>query len=198
MFMPNAPSTEVIEQSALGFGRHTADWFEQAQPPTHDGPDGAVAVAMIDGKGAPTATDSELARRRGKRRRCRSRSKRHRGRERRRRWPKKPRRNKGDKSKNARVGTLVLIYTLRREGNKLVGPLNVWVYVSFASKRHAFQIAQRELRKRGFAPEQCGPGSGKLVQFLSDGDNDLERYRARYLPHAEHTLDCIVTRPASA
>jgi len=28
-FVPNAPSTEVIEQAVLGLGRHTADWFEQ-------------------------------------------------------------------------------------------------------------------------------------------------------------------------
>jgi hypothetical protein len=29
-FVPDAPSTEVIEQAVLGLGRHTADWFEQA------------------------------------------------------------------------------------------------------------------------------------------------------------------------
>jgi hypothetical protein len=29
------------------------------------------------------------------------------------------------------------------------------------------------------------------VQFVSDGDNDLERYRAEYLPHAQQTLDVI-------
>jgi hypothetical protein len=191
MFMPNAPSTEVIEKSALGFGRHTADWFEQAPPPSHDGPDGEVLVVQIDGKGAPTATESELKRRRGKRRRCPIRSKRHRGRERRRRWPKKPRRMKGDKSKNARMAHLVLIYSLRREGDRLVGPLNQWVHASFADKRQAFAVAQREVRKRGFSPEQCKAGSGKQVQFLSDGDKDLEHYRAIYLPHAEHTLDCI-------
>jgi hypothetical protein len=191
MFMPNAPSTEVIEKSTLGFGRHTADWFEQAPPPSHDGHDGEVLVVQIDGKGAPTATESELKRRRGKRQRCSIRSKRHRGRERRKRWPKKPRRAKGDKSKNARMATLVLIYSLRREGDKLVGPINQWVHASFASKQQAFVIAQREVHKRGFAPEQCGPNTGKRVQFLSDGDPDLEHYRPIYLPHAEHTLDCI-------
>jgi hypothetical protein len=193
MFIPQAPSTEVIEQSALGFGRHTADWFEEAPPPDRDGPDGEVLVVMADGKGAPTATETELKRRRGKRRKKKlpTSSKRHRGRERRRRHPKKPRRKKGDKSKNARMATLVLMYTLRREGDRLVGPLNVWTYASFAPKAHAFGIAAREARKRGFAPEDCEPGSGKLVQFLSDGDNDLERLASTYLPHARQTIDCM-------
>lgn len=188
MFMPNAPSTEVIEQTVLGFGRHTADWFETAPTPDRDGPDGEVLIVMADGKGAPTATETELKRRRRKRRH-KGRgtvSKRHRGRERRRRYGRKPRRKKGDKSKNARVATLLLMYTLRREGNRLVGPLNVWSYASFAPKEHAFQIAQREANKRGF-----GPDSGKLVQFVSDGDNDLNRLACKYLPHAIQTIDCM-------
>jgi hypothetical protein len=187
MFMPNAPSTEVIEQAVLGFGSHSERWFEQAPPPSQDGADGEVLVIGIDSKGAPTATESELKRRRGKRRKslCTG-SKRHRGRERRGRWPKRPRRRKGDKSKNARMATLVLMYTLKREGDLLLGPRNSWVYASFGPKRHAFAIARREAAKRGF-----GPDSGKLVQFVSDGDNDLERYRAEYLPHAQQTLDVI-------
>ena len=187
MFMPNPPATEVIEHAALGLGRHTAEWFARAAPPTWDGPDGEVLVIHIDSKGAPTATETELARRRGKRRRkSGTRSKRHRGRERRRRWPKKARRKKGDHSKHARMATLVLMYTLRREGNRLVGPLNPWVYASFAPKEHAFQVALREARKRGF-----GPGCGKLVQFVSDGDNDLERLRLRYLAYTLPTIDVI-------
>jgi len=41
-------------------------WFEHAPAPEGDG---EVLVIMFDGKGAPTATESELSRRRGKRRR---------------------------------------------------------------------------------------------------------------------------------
>jgi hypothetical protein len=100
-FGPNAPSTEVIENTVLGLGRHTAAWFEQAPAPEGDG---EVLVIMFDGTGAPTATESELSRRRGKRRRQRlPASPRHRGRHHRRRYDKKPRRKKGDKSKNARI-----------------------------------------------------------------------------------------------
>jgi len=92
LFVPSAPSTEVIEQAVLGLGRHTADWFEQAAAPAGDG---EVLVMMFDGKGAPTATETELSRRRGKRRRRQMpASPRHRGRHRRGRHDKKPRRKK--------------------------------------------------------------------------------------------------------
>ena len=96
-FLPTVPSTEVIEQTTLGFGRFTAEWFERRPAP--DG-DGEVLVVLIDGKCVPTATDRELKKRRGKRRKPRvPKSQRHRGRQRRARWTRK-RRKKGDKSKN--------------------------------------------------------------------------------------------------
>jgi hypothetical protein len=163
LFVPSPPSTEVIEQTVLGLGRHTAAWFEYAPAPIGDGD---ALVIQIDSKGVPTVTDSELARRRGKRkkqrRRCTKRCQRHRGRARRGQYGKKPRRNKGDKSKNAKMATMVVMFTLRRgEDGERHGPINAWRYASFAPKRHAFAVAQREANKRGFGPE-----SGKLVQLL--------------------------------
>jgi hypothetical protein len=184
LFVPDAPSTEVIENTVLGLGRHTAAWFEQAPAPEGDGD---VLVIMFDGKGAPTATESELSRRRGKRRRQRlPASPRHRGRHRRRRYDKKPRRKKGDKSKNARIATMVVMFTLQRHGNKLLGPINRKLYASFAPKRHAFAVARRDANKRGF-----GPGSGKLIQIVTDGDNDFSTYAAEYFPEAMHTVDVM-------
>lgn len=183
-FVPDAPSTEVIEQTVLGLGRHTADWFEQAPAPQGDG---EVLVILFDGKGAPTATESELSRRRGKRRRQHlPASPRHRGRHRRRRYGKKPRRNKGDKSKNARMATMVVMFTLKRHGNKLLGPINRKLYASFALKKHAFAIARREANKRGF-----GPGAGKLIQIVTDGDPDFATYATEYFPEAMHTMDVM-------
>jgi len=183
-FVPSTPSTEVIEQTVLGLGRYTAGWFDQAPPPDDDG---EVLVIMIDGKGAPTATAEELARRRGKRRKRKMpASPRHRGRHRRARHAKKPRRSKGDKSKNAKMATMVVMYTLRRSGGYLLGPINRWQYASFAPKEHAFAIARREATKRGFAD-----GAGKVVQIVTDGDDDLARYANRYFPNAIHTIDVI-------
>lgn len=187
LFVPTPPSIEVVEKTVLGLGRHTAAWFEAAPAPEGDG---EVLVIQADSKGAPTATESELSRRRGKRKkrghRCRG-CRRHRGRDRRRRYPKKPRRKKGDKSKNAKMATMVVMYTLRRgKDGKLHGPINVWRYASFAPKRHAFAIARREAEKRGFGPE-----SKKQVQLVTDGDNDLAVYAKEYLPHAIHSIDVM-------
>lgn len=182
-FVPNAPSTEVIERAALGFGAHAEAFFLQ-QPAPED--DGEVLIIEVDGKAVPTATDSELKKRRGKRRRrTQSPSARHRGRRKRARNPKGLRRKKGDKSKNGKGGTMVVMYTLRRAGTRrLEGPINRRHYVTFASKRRAFEVARREAAKRGFDPD-----SGRLVQLVTDGDDDLARLGAEYLPHAEHTID---------
>ena len=180
------PSTEVIEQAVLGLGRRSADWFLNACAPVGDGD---VLIMQFDGKGAPQVTEEELARRRVKRGprvigACPS--PRHRGRERRKRQPKKPRRKKGDHSKNAKVATGVVMYTLRREGERLVGPINKWVYASFGPKEHVFEVARREATKRGF-----GPDSGKLIQILTDGDPDLALYSKRHFPKAIHTIDVM-------
>jgi hypothetical protein len=182
-FLPVVPSTEVIEQATLGFGRFTSEWFEVAPPPEDDGD---VLVILFDSKGAPTATARELRRRRRPRKgRSKAPSPRHRGRKRRGRYDPLPRRQKGDKSKNAKMATVVVMYTLRSDGTLLLGPINKWLYASFAPKKHAFAVARREADKRGFAA-----GSGQIVQIVTDGDNDLERYAGQYFPEATyHTLD---------
>ena len=185
-----SPSTKIIERATLGLGRHTTAWFEQAPVPAAE--DGDVLVIQTDSKATPTATDEELAKRRGKRRpNPHPESARHRGRFKRQRRGSKKRRKKGDKSKNGKATTVVTMYTLRpaigENGEvKLLGPLNRWTYASYAPKRHAVAIARREADKRGFTA-----GSGKTVQILTDGDEDLERYVKKLFPDAIHTPDVI-------
>src|SRR5436190_1379087 len=60
-----APATETIEQVVLGMGRDAAPFMRQLKAPTGDGD---VLVIEVDGKCPPTATEAELAKRRGKRR----------------------------------------------------------------------------------------------------------------------------------
>lgn len=188
-FLAWSPSKMSIEKAVLGLGRHTAAWFEKAPPPEGDG---EVLVVQIDLKATPTATDSELQKRRGKRgRRPAAPSPRHRGRRKRLRLGSKPRRKKGDKSKNGRAVTLVVMYTLKRMKDSddrwiLAGPLNRRFYGSYAGKRHAFAIARREANKRGFSL-----GCRKRIQFVSDGDEDLARLRTEFFPEAIHTLDVM-------
>lgn len=68
----------------------------------------------------------------------------------------------------------------------LLGPINRWVYASYAPKRHAFAVARREADKRGFPAE-----SERIIQIVTDGDEDLERYRREIFPDAVHTLDIM-------
>lgn len=188
-FLLWSPSKTTVEKSVLGLGRFTHQWFQTAPAPEGDG---EVLIIQIDSKATPTATESELDKRRGKRQtNAYNGSARHRGREKRKQQGKKPRRKKGDKSKNGKAATLVVMYTLKRgvdnEGNPILeGPLNKKVHASYACKRCAFAFARREADKRGFSEE-----SGEVVQIITDGDNNFETYVNEYFPSAIHTLDIM-------
>jgi hypothetical protein len=183
-----SPSKTTVEKAVLGFGRYTQEFFAQAPPPQGDG---AVLVVQFDSKAVPTATEEELAKRRQRRdKKERAPSPRHRGRQKRAKRHKK-RRKSGDKSKNGKAITIVVMYTLKPSKTKdgkplLLGPLNKWVYASNAPKRHVFEVARREADKRGFKE-----GNGKIVQVVTDGDEDLERYTKEVFPSATHTLDIM-------
>jgi len=166
-----------------GLGKHTNQWFESAPAPENDG---EVLIVQIDSKGTPTATEAELNKRRGKRdANHKPASQRHRGKAARKRRGPKKRKKKGDKSKNAKMSTIVVMYTLKRNSAGLLeGPINKKVYASYAPKRHAVAIARREADKRGFKDK-----SGRLVQVVTDGDNDLGRYVEEFFPEAIHTID---------
>jgi hypothetical protein len=180
LFVGYVPSAKTIKQGVLGFGALAPAWLETAPIPKGDG---EVLVALFDSKGVPTATEAELRKRRGKRRRRRpAASPRHRGRDRRTQWAPKRRRRTGDKSKNARLCTVVVMYTLKRRGRLLLGPLNKRVYVSLGPKELAFQWAQRHAARRGF-----GPDSGNVLQIVTDGDEDLALYRVA-IQHGRHLI----------
>jgi len=188
LFLHWSPAQGSIEGMVLGLGHHTSAWFAQAPAPEGDG---EVLVIQLDSKATPTATDAELEKRRGPRApNLHPGSQRHRGRAARQRRGSKKRRQKGDKAKNGKMATIAVLYTLRRSADgTLEGPINKKVYASYAPKRHAVAIARREADKRGF-----GPGSGKRIQIVSDGDLDLERYIEEFFPAAafpavEHTID---------
>jgi hypothetical protein len=84
------------------------------------------------------------------------------------------------------MATMFVMYTLKRQGKRLLGPIHKRSYASFAPKRHAFEIARREANKRGFLP-----GSGKPIQVVTDGDNDLAHYTAEIFPEAIVTIDVV-------
>jgi hypothetical protein len=183
MFLQWAPSQRTIEEMVLGLGGHTEAWFDSAPVCLNDG---EVLVIQIDSKATPTATEEELKKRRGKRvKNPHQRSQRHRSRQTRQQRGPKKRKKKGDKSKNGKMATIVVMYTLKRgPDGMLEGPINKKVYASYAPKRHAVAIARRDAEKRGFTEQ-----GGKLIQIVTDGDNDLDRYIGEFFPNAEHTID---------
>lgn len=182
-FLQWSPCQKTIEEIVLGLGKHTSEWFESAPAPENDG---EVLVIQIDSKATPTATEQELEKRRGKRaKNLHPGSQRHRGKAARKRRGSKKRKKKGDKSKNGKMTTVVVMYTLKCSKDGLLeGPVNKKVYASYAPKRHAVAIARREADKRGFTDQ-----SGKLVQIVTDGDNDLDHYIEEIFPKATHTID---------
>jgi hypothetical protein len=187
-FLSWSPSKTTVEKAVLGLGRYTQEWFYAAPPPEGDG---EVLVIQFDSKATPTATEEELAKRRGKRQKERPLSPRHRGRAKRARRGPKMRRRPGDKSKNGKAATIVAMYTLKadkdKDGNRvLLGPINKKVYASYAPKRHAFALARRDANKRGFHQ-----GSAKTTQIVTDGDEDLESLVKEFFPEAKHTLDIV-------
>jgi hypothetical protein len=182
-----APATETIEQVVLGMGRDAAPFMKQLAAPAKDGD---VLVIEVDGKCPPTATEAELAKRRGKRRprhekSCTCGCQRHRGKAKRQARGSKKRRKKGDKSKNGKEVSVVVMYTLKRgDDGKLHGPINKKLYATFAGRKAAALWARAEATKRGF-----GPDTTKTVQIVLDGAKGLKHQLEPLFPKAIFTLD---------
>jgi hypothetical protein len=182
-----APATETIEQVVLGMGAEAASFMKQLPAPVNDG---EVLVIEVDGKCPPTATETELAKRRGKRRpraetSCPCGCQRHRGKVKRQGRGSKKRRKKGDKSKNGKEAMVVVMYTLKRSvDSKLHGPINKKLYATFAGRKAAALWARAEATKRGF-----GPGTTKTVQIVLDGALGLRDNLEPLFPEAIYTID---------
>jgi hypothetical protein len=182
-----APATETIEQVVLGMGREAAPFMKQLPAPRDDGD---VLVIEVDGKCPPTATAAELAKRRGKRKpkhekSCTCGCQRHRGKAKRQARGSKKRRKKGDKSKNGKEVSVVVMYTLKAgDDGKLHGPINKKRYATFAGRKAAALWARAEATKRGF-----GPDTTKTVQIVLDGAKGLKHQLEPLFPKAIFTLD---------
>lgn len=154
--------------------------FLEAEPGPDD--DGDIIIVETDGGGAPMITDTELSRR------CKPHKKRPRSEKktkwRRTRQNKRPRkrRKKGDKSKNAKIATVGVIYTLRQTSdNQIEGPIHKRMYATFRNAEALFIWLRAEANKRGYAT--------KRVVFLADGDRKLWKLQQRYFPKAEACID---------
>src|SRR3989475_8108161 len=165
-------------------GKDSGAYMEQAQAPTDDG---EIFIIEVDGKATPTATEDELQKRRGNRHpkphACGG--ARHRGQAKRACRGKKKRRKPGDKSKNGRSITLVVMYTLKRgDDGRLHGPIHKRVWGSYAPRKMMLAWARAQATKRGFPP-----GTDKRIHIVVDGETCLYDGLSVLFPQATFALD---------
>jgi hypothetical protein len=186
MFLGWAPPPSAIAEWVQGLGRPAQLSLSRGPSPADEG---EVLVLEFDGKAAPTATEQELGRRKGPRRRaaraCPHGCRRPRGRAWRQGRGRTKRREKGDKSKDGRSATLVVMYTPRRgEDGRFHGPCNKEVDGTFGSRKKAWAWAREQAPRRGSPPETT-----KAVQVVVDGELCLEQRLRVLCPQAILTLD---------
>ena len=176
-----APSPRAVLRMVDAVGGRARGFLEQAPAPEGDG---EVLVLQVDAKGAPTISSRERARR--ARPRCvkNGKNRRHHRRRRRHEQP-RVRRKPGDKSKNANMAVVGVIYTLRRDEDGLLdGPINKRVYATFEGHKALFDWLHQEAVKRGY-----GTAKFKQVHFLADGAKAIWKLQKKYFPDAEVALD---------
>jgi len=159
-------------------GARARRFLEQAAVPTDDG---EVLVLQVDARGAPMIDILELlarkqprARRTGTRRAQRKAGKARRQR---------PRRTKGQKSKNARGAVVGAIYTLRKTPQGWEGPVNKQLYATLEGHAALFAWLAKAAARRGYG--------AKKTLFLADGARVIWTLQQQYFPKARACLDWI-------
>lgn len=176
-----APSPRAVLRMVDATAACARDFTEQAEVPAGDG---EVLVIVVDSKGAPSISSREHARRR--RKHAKRAAGRHGRRARRRQFPKQ-RRGPGKKSKNAKMATVGVLYTLRRlPDGTLEGPCNKQVLATFNGDRALFERLKAAAQRRGYGTDKF-----KTVQFIADGATPLRLLQAEFFPDAERCLDWI-------
>jgi hypothetical protein len=170
------PSPRAVLRMVDGVGDHARPFLEQLAAPDDDG---EILVVQVDGRGAPMITETENQRRRRPHQQAGG-TRRHGRRLRRREHPRK-RRNKGDKSKNAKLAVVGVIYSLHRTPEGIEGPINKRLIATFESHEALFVWLHREALKRGYGKKQ--------TVFLADGCEHIWRLQGIYFPDAEVCLD---------
>jgi hypothetical protein len=172
-----APSPRATLRMVDALGERARPFLDAAPPPEDDG---EILVVQADGKGAPMISEAEYERRARPRAAPGATTLRLARRARRRQVPKK-RRTSGQKSKNAKVAVVGVLYTLRWTPQGMEGPINKQVFATFESHEALFIQLRAKADKRGYGV--------KTTLFLGDGSEHLWRLQAQYFPQARGCLD---------
>jgi hypothetical protein len=171
-----APSSRATLRMVDAVGGRAREFLDTSQMPENDG---EILVIEADGRGAPMIGTSERERR-ARPHLPKQGTGRHRRRVRRRLHP-RARRNKGDKSKNAKVAFVGIVYTLRRTPEGVEGPIHKRMLATFASHDALFRRLREQADRRGYGQ--------KRTLFLGDGSEHLWRSQEKYFPGAEVCID---------
>jgi hypothetical protein len=172
-----APATKSLMKMTDQVGPLARPFLEAQAAPLEDG---EVLFVLVDSKGAPMITDTEMSRRRRPHQK-RSADERRPWRRRRRRGTPRKRRKKGDKSKNAKMANVGVIYTLRVKDGMIEGPIEKRTYATFLRMEQLFIWIHAEALKRGYG--------AKRTIFLADGDRKIWKLQQKYFPLATACLD---------
>lgn len=172
------PSPRATLRMVDAVGAEARGFLDAASTAVPDD-DGEVLVIQVDGRGAPMITATEAERRRQPRHKRRGTKRR--GRRQRRRAHPRPRRKKGDKSKNAKVAFVGVLYTLRKTADGFEGPLNKRLNATFESHEALFRWLHQHAKRRGYGT--------KRTIFLADGSEHIWRLQKQYFPTAEPCID---------
>lgn len=171
-----APSSRATLRMVDAIGAEARAFLDLAAVPDDDG---ELLFIQVDGRGAPMISKTEAQRRRKPKRQSKG-TKRHNRRQRRREHP-RPRRKKGDKSKNAKVAFVGVIYTLHKTDDGYEGPINKRLIATFESHEALFRWLHEHAVKRGYGK--------KRSYFLADGSDHIWRLQQQYFPDATPCID---------
>lgn len=172
------PSPRATLRMVDTLGAQARPFLQQAPAPADDG---EILVIETDGGGVPMISSVEYQRRCRPKRNTGS-TQRHHGRQRR-REQQKPRRTRGQKSKNSKLAVVAALYTLKRTAQGLEGPINKRLIATFASHAELFAWLKDEAVKRGY-------GKKRMV-FLADGSEHIWNLQQKHSPDVEVGLDWI-------
>jgi hypothetical protein len=177
-----APCSRTVSRIVDSVGKQATDFLAQTPAPEDDG---EILVIQADAKGIPMISSAEY-RRRCEPRKAPGHATKRRARRLRRRDVPRRRRKPRDKSKNAKMAVVGVIYTLRRQPDgTLEGPINKRVIATFGTHRALFKLLRREADKRGYGT--------KRTAFLADGAKTLWKLQEEFFPAAEGCIDWFHT-----
>jgi hypothetical protein len=172
-----APAPRSVLRMVDAVGAEVRGFLEQAAVPESDTD---VLLITVDGKGAPTISSAEDAKRRQPHRKGTG------GLRQKKSGAPTKRRGPGKKSKNAKMAAVGVICTLKADESGSMRPVNKRIYATFKSYRALFVWLKTEAVRRGY-----GTIKFKKVQFVADGADTLWDLQQEFFPDAEVCLDWI-------